>query len=154
MRLLVCPPPGAALPDLTWALASGGLLVASSVLMLLAVRALGKRRLPWQVLTALGCAAASFVVDLYGHGLAGLDPTASAWGAAIGALLGYQGMHIVLLAIAGPYLCLRAWRGMLGERSRATLDNVALIWHYTTLQGIAGMALVHILPRLMPWLME
>ena len=51
--------------------------------------------------------------------------------------------------IAGPYLALRHWRGHLGEHSRATLDNVGLLWHYTTLQGIAGMALVNILPLLM-----
>ena len=154
MRLQVCPPPGAALPELSSQLVSGGLLAASSVLMLLAVRALGKRRLPWLVLLALGCTAASFLLDLRGHQFAGLDPTASAWGAAIGGLLGYQGLHVVVLAIAGPYLVLRHWRGHLGERSRATLDNVALLWHYTTLQGIAGMALVHGLPALMPWLME
>ena len=154
MRLQVCPPPGAALPELSSQLVSAGLLVASSVLMLLAVRALGKRRLPWLVLLALGCTAASFLLDLRGHQFAGLDPTASAWGAAIGGLLGYQGLHVVVVAIAGPYLVLRAWRGHLGERSRATLDNVALLWHYTTLQGLAGMALVHGLPALMPWLME
>ncbi|KFC67791.1 cytochrome c oxidase subunit I [Massilia sp. LC238] len=154
MRLQVCPPPGAALPELSSQLVSAGLLVASSVLMLLAVRALGKRRLPWLVLLALGCTTASFLFDLRGHQFAGLDPTASAWGAAIGGLLGYQGLHVVVLAIAGPYLVLRSWRGHLGERSRATLDNVALLWHYTTLQGLAGMALVHGLPALMPWLME
>ena len=154
MRLQVCPPPGAALPELSSQLVSAGLLMTSSVLMLLAVRALGKRRLPWLVLLALGCTAASFLLDLRGHQFAGLDPTASAWGAAIGGLLGYQGLHVVVLAIAGPYLVLRSWRGHLGERSRATLDNVALLWHYTTLQGLAGMALVHGLPALMPWLME
>ena len=149
MRLQVCPPPGAALPALPWQFASGGLLLASSALMILAVRALGKRRLPWLVLAALGCAVSSFLLDLNGHQFAGLDPTATAWGAAIGALLSYQGLHIVILALAGPYLCLRSWRGMLGERNRATLDNIALIWHYTTLQGIAGMVLVHVLPLLM-----
>jgi cytochrome c oxidase subunit I+III len=117
--------------------------------MILAVRALGKRRLPWLVLLALGCAVGSFVLDFGGHQYAGLEPTASAWGAAIAALLSYQGLHIVILAIAAPYLCLRAWRGHLGERSRATLDNIALIWHYTTLQGIAGMVLVQVLPLLM-----
>ena len=149
MRLMVCPPPGAALPSLPWQLASGGLLLLSSALMLLALRALGKRRLPWLVLLALGCTVASFLLDLRGHQFAGLDPTSSAWAAAIGALLSYQGLHVVVLGIAGIYLVLRHWRGHLGEHSRATLDNVSLIWHYTTLQGIAGMALVSVLPLLM-----
>jgi cytochrome c oxidase subunit I+III len=92
---------------------------------------------------------ASLVLDLQGW-RAGLDPSASAWAAAIAALASYQGLHIALLAVLAPYLALRAWRGRLGPRSRATLDNIALVWHYTTLQGIAAVAVV----RLMPLLME
>jgi cytochrome c oxidase subunit I+III len=149
MRLQVCPPPGASLPPLAQALASCGLLALGSVLVWLARRSLGKGRLPWLVLAALGCALASLVLDLQGW-RAGLDPSASAWGAAIAALASYQGLHIALLLVLAPYLALRAWRGRLGPRSRATLDNVALVWHYTTLQGMAAVAVV----RLMPWLME
>jgi len=149
MRLMVCPPPGASLPPLTQALASCGLLLSGSALVWLARRSLGKRRLPWLALAALGCALASFVLDLQGW-RAGLDPSASAWAAAIAALAGYQGLHIVLLLVLAPYLALRAWRGHLGPRSRATLDNIALVWHYTTLQGIAAVAVV----RLMPLVME
>ena len=150
MRLQVCPPPGAALPPLSQALASVGLLALGSLLLWLATRALGKKRLPWLALAALACACAAFALDLHGMRVTGLDGTSSAWAAAISAMAGYQGLHIVVLAIVGPYLALRAWRGHLGERSRATLDNAALLWHYTTLQGIA----MHTLVRLMPLLME
>jgi cytochrome c oxidase subunit I+III len=149
MRLQVCPPPGASLPPLAQALASCGLLALGSVLVWLARRGLEKRRLPWLVLAALGCALGSLLLDLAGW-RTGLDPTASAWGGAIAALASYQGLHIALLAVLAPYLALRAWRGRLGPRSRATLDNIALVWHYTTLQGIAAVAVV----RLMPLLME
>lgn len=149
MRLMVCPPPGASLPPLTQALASCGLLLSGSALVWLARRSLGQRRLPWLALAALGCALASFVLDLQGW-RTGLDPASSAWAAAIAALAGYQGLHIVLLLVLAPYLALRAWRGHLGPRSRATLDNIALVWHYTTLQGIAAVAVV----RLMPLVME
>jgi cytochrome c oxidase subunit I+III len=149
MRLQVCPPPGATLPPLAQALWSCGLLALGSMLVWLARRSVGKRRLPWLVLAALGCALASLVLDLQGW-RAGLDPSASAWAAAIAALASYQGLHIALLAVLAPYLALRAWRGRLGPRSRATLDNIAMVWHYTTLQGIAAMAVV----RLMPLLME
>jgi len=150
MRLQVCPPPGASLAPLSQALVSGGLLVLGSVLVWLATHAIGKRRLPWLALAALACACASFALDMHGLRSTGLDGSSSAWAAAISALSGYQGLHIVLLAIVGPYLALRAWRGHLNHRSRATLDNAALIWHYTTLQGIA----MHALIRLMPLLME
>jgi cytochrome c oxidase subunit I+III len=148
MRLMVCPPPGAELPPLAQALASCGLLALGSALVWLARRSLGKRRLPWLALAALGCALASFVLDLDGW-RAGLDPTGSAWAAAIAALAGYQGLHIAILALLAPYLALRAWRGHLGPRSRATLDNIALVWHYTTLQGIAAVAVVRLMPLVM-----
>jgi len=153
MRLMVCPPPGTELPPLAQALTSCGLLVLGSVLVWLARRSLdherARRWLPWLVLAALACALASFGLDLQGW-RAGLAPSESAWAAAIAALASYQGLHIVLLVVLAPYLALRAWRGHLGRRSRATLDNIALIWHYTTLQGIAAVAVV----RLMPLLME
>jgi len=149
MRLMVCPPPGAELPPLAQALASCGLLALGSLLVWLARHALGKRWLPWLVLAALACALGSFVLDLQGW-RAGLAPSESAWAAAIAALASYQGLHIVLLLVLAPYLALRAWRGLLDRRSRATLDNIALVWHYTTLQGIAAVAVV----RLMPLLME
>jgi cytochrome c oxidase subunit I+III len=148
MRLTVCPPPGATLPPAMQVLASCGLLALGSLLVWLAGRAVGKRRLPWLALAALACALASFALDLQGW-RTGLDPSASAWAAAIAALVSYQGLHIVLLLVLGPYLALRAWRGHLGPRSRATLDNIALVWHYTSLQGIALAAVVRLLPLLM-----
>ena len=53
-------------------------------------------------------------------------------------------------AVASGPGALRAWRGHLAANSRATLNNIALIWHYTSLQGIAMWTLI----RLMPLLME
>jgi cytochrome c oxidase subunit I+III len=149
MRLEVCPPPSASLPDLRWPLMSGALLAAGSACMLWAVRSIGKRRLPWLALAATGCALAGFVVDLAGYQLAGLDPRAQAWSATIAALVSYQGLHAVVLALAGPYLAARAWSGRLSPASRATLDNTALVWHYTTLQGIVLALAVHGVPLLM-----
>jgi cytochrome c oxidase subunit I+III len=149
MRLQVCPPPGSALPPVELAWLSAGLLAAGSALVWLATRALGRRRLPWLALAALACALASFGVDLYGLRAADLAPSESAWAAAVAALASYQGLHIVLLAIMALYLALRGWRGHLTARSRATLDNIALVWHYTTLQGIAWMSAVRVVPLLM-----
>ncbi|QOL51293.1 cytochrome c oxidase subunit I [Massilia litorea] len=149
MRLEVCPPPSASLPALRWPLIAGALLLAGSGLMLWAGRSLGKRRLPWLALAATGCVLASFLVDLHGYQLAGLAPRTMAWSATIAALLSYQGLHVIVLALAGPYLAARAWSGRLSPASRATLDNTALIWHYTTLQGIALALAVHGVPLLM-----
>jgi cytochrome c oxidase subunit I+III len=117
--------------------------------MFWATRSLGKRRLPWLALAALACVVASFLADFYGYQLAGLAPRRLAWSATIAAMLTYQGLHVVLLAIVGLYLAARGWSGRLTANSRATLDNSALIWHYTTLQGIAAALVVHIVPLLM-----
>jgi cytochrome c oxidase subunit I+III len=149
MRLQVCPPPGASLPPLAWTLASGGLLALGSCLVWLASRSLGRKRLPWLALAALVCTCAAFGIDMEGYRQANLDGSSSAWAAAISAMLGYQGLHIAVLLIVGPYLALRAWRGHLSGNSRATLDNSALVWHYTTLQGIAMAVLVRAMPLLM-----
>jgi cytochrome c oxidase subunit I+III len=154
MRLTVCPPPGSSLPPVAQAWLSAGLLAAGSLSIWLATRAVGKRRLPWLVLAALACALASWGVDLHGLRTAGLDGSVSAWAAAVATLAGYQGLHIVLLALLAPYLALRAWRGHLTARSRATLDNIALVWHYTTLQGMAWLATVRLVSAVMPLLMD
>jgi cytochrome c oxidase subunit I+III len=149
MRLEVCPPPASTLPALHWPLLAGALLAAGSACMLWAVRSLGQRRLPWLALAATLCVVAALLVDLHGYGLAQLAPRKQAWSATIAALLSYQGLHVLVLAIAGPYLAARAWCGRLTEASRATLDNTALLWHYTSLQGMAAALAVH----LVPWLM-
>ena len=149
MRLTVCPPPGAALAAPLWPLASSALLVASSALMAWARRAIGKPALPLLVLAALACLVTAFACDFNGHRLAGLAPTGQAWGATIAALLAYQGLHVIALLLIALYLCARAWCGHLTQSSRATLDNTALIWHYTTLQGVAGAVAIHAVPWLM-----
>ena len=98
---------------------------------------------------ALACMVGSFAADLRSQGLAGLDPTAHAWGATIAAMLAYQGLHAVLLAILAFYLLARSWTGRLTPASRATLDNCALVWHYATVQGLVIAATVQWLPKLM-----
>ena len=155
MRLTVCPPPNAALADPLWPWLSGVLLVAGSALFALARRSIdigtgiGKPVLPWLVLAALACMGAAFACDFNGHRLAGLEPTSLAWSATVAALLAYQGLHVAGIALAALYLCARAWSGHVTSASRATLDNTALMWHYTTLQGIAASLAIHIVPTLM-----
>jgi cytochrome c oxidase subunit I+III len=152
MQASVCPPPGAALPHAGWALASGALLLAASLLV-----AWGTRRVANNPQTGLGIAmliaialvAASFGLDLAGHARAGLSPSADAWSATVAAMLGWQGLHVVLLLVMGAYVLARSWSGKLLPNARATSDNTALMWHYVTAQGLAIGALVHLLPRLL-----
>ena len=164
MRLEVCPPPGSRLPEPLWPLLSCGLLLAGSLLIEWTRRtavvskagagaeAEAGRRQGWQrvaIMLALACMVGAFAADLRSQGLAGLDPTAHAWGATIAAMLAYQGLHAVLLAILAFYLLARSWTGRLTPTSRATLDNCALVWHYATVQGLVIAATVQWLPKLM-----
>jgi cytochrome c oxidase subunit I+III len=157
MQLQVCPPPGSRLPSSGWPLLSGGLLIAGSLLMAWVQRsAVGSRgeknglhhgqtpRQGWQrlaILLAAACMLCAFAADLRGQQLAGLDPTAHAWGATVAAMLAYQGLHAVVLTILAAYLWARSWCGRLTGTNRATLDNCTLVWHYTTLQGLVLAAL-------------
>jgi cytochrome c oxidase subunit I+III len=157
MRLEVCPPPGSRLPEPFWPLLSCGLLLAGSLLIEWTRRsaaspATQERGQGWQRLAialALACMLCSFGLDLRGQVLAGLDPTAHAWGATVAAMLAYQGLHAVLLFILACYLLARSWTGRLTPAGRATLDNCALVWHYATLQGFFIAASVQWLPQVM-----
>ena len=146
----VCPPPGAALPDAVWPLASGGLLLASAALMTQARRQLHvnsrQRALRMLVMAAMVCAALSIVTGIAGHQSAGLEPTAHAWSATVGALLFYQAFHAVVLVLMGGYLCARSWAGKLRPGARATLDNTWLMWLGAAAQGVVGLVVVQGLP--------
>lgn len=141
MRLEICPPPGASLPDGMWTLLSAALLLGGSALVWLSDRV--KQPLtPWLLLLALAATTAAFGVDVHSWRLVHLDGTKDAWSASIAILLGFQGVMLFVLLLAGPYLCVRAWRGMITPQNRATRDNIALIWHYVTLQGLTGMLVI------------
>ncbi|MGR4870681.1 cbb3-type cytochrome c oxidase subunit I [Variovorax sp. LARHSF232] len=150
----VCPPAGAALPAWRWPLASALLLAASVALLWGATRSLarptprGQRTLRLLVTLALGCLAASFALDFAGHSRAGLDPDAQAWSATVATLLGYQGLHVLVLLMMGGYLLVRSWSGQLQPRARATLDNVLPMACCVLAQGVLGALAVQLAPRL------
>ena len=145
----VCPPAGASLPDVFWPLASGALLLAGSAAMSgsQALLARGRRAPVWAlVLLAVLCVLAAFGMDGWGQQLAGLRPTANAWSATVAAMLAWQGFHVAVLLIMGLYVCARAWAGKLRGDAHASLDNTALLWHYVTVQGLAAMGIIYLMP--------
>ncbi|WP_373987387.1 cbb3-type cytochrome c oxidase subunit I [Duganella sp. BuS-21] len=145
MRLEICPPPGSSLPSAAATWTSCALLVAGSLLMAWARR---QTSCGWQRLVfvlALSCMLGGVGVDLGSQLAAGLDPVATAWGATVAAMLSYQGLHAVLLAILAVYLLARSSSGRLTAVNRATLDNCTLVWHYTTLQGLCMAAALRII---------
>ena len=155
MALEVCPPPGAALPTPSRAMANVVLLAASALLLRHCTRSpLGdgphrQRLLRACALGALVCAVGAFGLSLAGHLDAGLSPRADGWSAAVGVIVAYQGFHCVLMMVLGGFLLARSWSGHLQPRARATLDNVGLLWQAAALQGILGEAILRLVPALM-----
>ncbi|WP_411881662.1 cbb3-type cytochrome c oxidase subunit I [Polaromonas sp. YR568] len=151
MAAEVCPPPGAQLPAWVWTAASALLLLLGSAAIAGAQVLLGRghKAGTWLLLLfALSGLAAAFWVGGRGFQLAGLQPGANAWSATVAAILAYQGFHGVVLVLMGGYVCARAWAARLRPDARASLDNTALLWHYVTVQGLAGMGVVYLMPRL------
>jgi len=151
----VCPPPNARLPASVWPLLSCGLLIAGSLLFEIMRRrmkhaAMSHAMMRITVIVAMALLVASYAADFNGQWQAGLAPTAQAWSATIATLLAYQGFHVIVLVLAGAYLLARSWSGHLTHASRNTLDNVGLMWHCATLQGVVGAFTINLLP----WLME
>jgi len=154
MAAPVCPPAGAALPALNGVGWSAAGFAMSAVAMALggrgrSTRPLGAGAVVW-TLVASALAAAAFLGLLQRHGEAGLEPHATAWGATVGALLGYQGFHLAIMAILAAVLVARIARGLSTPRQRATRDNVALLWHGACAQGVA----VALLPHATAWAMN
>ena len=150
MALDVCPPPGSRLPGV--GLAAAALLGAGGTLVLAATRCpLAGRQHLLRAAAAAGCAcvAGAFAVDLLAHQAAGLAPRESAWAATVAALLAWQGLHAVLLGALALYLVARSFAGRLRPDARATLDNAAPLGLCAAAQGLAGLALVRLLPAWM-----
>ncbi|MDB5777806.1 MAG: cytochrome c oxidase, subunit [Polaromonas sp.] len=149
MAAEVCPPPGASLPQWGWPVASAALLLAGSAAMRCAQAMLsrGRKTGVWVlVLLAVLCLLAAAGLDGWGHRLAGLRPAASAWSATVAALLAWQGFHVLVLTVMGLYVCARSAAGKLRADARASLDNTVVLWHYVTLQGLAGMGVIYLMP--------
>lgn len=150
LALDVCPPPGAALP------AGGGLaaaLYAAGSLALAGAASALRRGSPRWLQAAVALAGAStlagFGVDVGAHATAGLAPGDHAWSATVAALLAWQGFHAAVVLLMAGYLLVRSWSGRLHAQARATLDSTSVLWHWTTVQGLAALLLVRQLPAWM-----
>ena len=76
-------------------------------------------------------------------------PFRSAYGAAVYAVSADQALHAATLMIMAGYVLARAWTGRLSWERRASYDNTMLLWVYAACQGLLGLAVVHLFPRLL-----
>ena len=153
MLATVCPPAGAKLPSDGAVGVSIALSIASAAALAWLARRHNNGRMPARLpfaagaLLAAACAIAAWAIGWAAHDAAGLAPRANAWSATVAALIAWQGFHAAVLMLMGAYLIARRWSGLLTQRQRATLDAIALFWHYSLLQGVLALALVQWLPR-------
>ena len=151
LQATVCPPPGAQWPATGNGAVVALLLAAGSIAIERALRAVQRsnasRPIVGWVAVATLCTVGAFALDAWAHGQAGLRPTAQAWSATVAALLGWQGLHAVLIAFLGVFVIARARAGLVLPRCHAGLQCAALLWHYTTLQGAVLAVGLPLLPR-------
>jgi cytochrome c oxidase subunit I+III len=150
----VWPQGGAGLPALRWPLVSAALLLASAGLVAWCGRRLrgessrSQRGLQAAMLLAVVLLCASWAAELAGQLGSGLAPTASAYGAVVYMVATLQGLFVFIMIFMGVYTVARSACGLLSRERRGTFDHTRLFWHYTVVQGLLGLALVHGFPRL------
>lgn len=134
-----------------WPWLSAALLVGSAALVAWAGRGLRQdrqSRLRWGVPLAIILLAASVGLDAQAHWRAGLRPQASAYEASVYALVGAQAAFTLFSTLMGVFSVARSLGGRLTSARRACFDSTAMLWHYTVLQGLLSLGLVHGFPRL------
>jgi cytochrome c oxidase subunit I+III len=142
------------LPSLGWPALSAGLFAFSSLCILLGGRSLSRvpGQSPWPmrllVLLAIPAFISGVAIEIVGHLAVDVDPKRNGYGALVFSVSAWQGFFAAVLAIMGLYTVARSFAGRLDAVRRATYDNTGLLWHYSTAQGLVGLALIHGFPRL------
>ncbi|HUE45901.1 MAG TPA: cbb3-type cytochrome c oxidase subunit I [Aestuariivirgaceae bacterium] len=149
------PPENVTLPAIGWPgltglvyLASSGLVVLSGVM----VRRHGDHQghvVPLLLALAVLLLLGASLIEVWTQYQAGLRPAAHSYGAIVYMVSVVQGQCVAVVMIMGLFTAARHIVGKLDGVRRVTLDNTALFWHYTVAQGIVGLLLVHLFPRLL-----
>jgi len=146
----VWPPAGATLPAMSWPVCAALAWLASSAVIEFCGRRLANRvMVNVAVAAAIALMFAAFAADLYGQWQTGLRAYQHAYGAAVYTVLAWQGFHVCVLLVMAAYTLARNVCGLLDAKRRVSFDSTRLFWHYMVGQGIAGILLVHGLPRLL-----
>jgi hypothetical protein len=66
------------------------------------------------------------------------------------AVLSVDGFFALVAVALALFALARHATGRLDRARRVTFDNARLFWHYTVAQSLAGLALVHGFPRVIP----
>ena len=149
------PPEGVRLPALGWPGLAGLLYLASSALIIIAGRLVGRggEQTGFGTPLVLGAAVplmiAGFAVEVWTHWSSGLRPDEHSYGAIVAMVSVIQAQCVAAAAIMGLFTVARHLTGKLTGVRRVTFDNTFLFWHYTVAQGLVALLLVHLFPRLL-----
>jgi len=94
---------------------------------------------------ALALLVAGLAVDF--AAFADVSPSASAYGAAVYAILCVGGFFVFVTAFLALFALARQRAGLLDSTRRVVFDNARLFFSYTLAQSAAGLAMVHLFPR-------
>ena len=137
--------PAAAPPWIPGALAAL-LLAASSAAVGWANRRVARDGDCRALYAAIGLLLLAFAASLATH--RDLTAKESAYGAVVHAILVVDGFFAATAIVLAAFALARHAHGLLDARRRVNFDNARLFWHYTVVQTLAGLALVHAFPRI------
>ena len=136
-----------------WPWLSAALLVASGGAALAASRIVPAQRasrVGFVALVLFGALAlvGSLGSELFGHWSRGLRPAADAHAAMVTMASVLQAQLAIAVFLCACFVAVRLLAGHIDTRRKVMVDNLALLWLYTTGQGLLGLLLVHGFPRI------
>ncbi|MCE7032724.1 cytochrome c oxidase subunit I [Lysobacter sp. GX 14042] len=143
-------PPRDAGPGVAWPVLALGLLLASWVLTMLAVR-LNRRRSGLGLYLAAGTAAALGVAGaaalVAGPRLHGMDPTAHVYPAIVWLLAGWTVLHVLVGVLMQLYCLARRARGHMDAEHDIDIRNATLYWHFVAITALVTVATIAGFPQ-------
>ena len=133
------PNEGSDVPGLSTCVLAAIAWIASSVLVALAGKALRMERQQAFIATLLGALGAmgiAFAIMVTAIGGTGASAKDHSYGATMYALLAWQGVHVILLAMMGVFTIARMVCGLLTDRRRATFDHTRWLWDFMVVQAV------------------
>jgi len=123
-------------------------LLSGSAALVLAGRALRRnsgRQLYVFIAAAIALMLVALAIEFQAH--AAMSPAESSYGALVHTFTGFQAFYAAAAIAMALYAMARRYAGLLDAVRRNAFDALMLFWHYCTVQGVAGLAVVHGFPR-------
>jgi cytochrome c oxidase subunit I+III len=140
------PPPGFELPLIRSSILAVIAWLGSAAGLWFAGRMLPAAR--WRAFSVALVAAvlllwAAFGLSLHSLLDTNLRPQLHGFASTAYTMIGWQGLHAVLLTLMGGYTLVRVWAGMVDSKRRNVFDNTRIMWYYCAAQGLIALVVLH-----------